>query len=127
MVIDDMAQSRQSGSQYCGIFLPDQTLTGIADFMVERRTGDCTVGYISLLMIAGPYRNQGIGSQILRAIERVIWSGSQSESIMVSVQVNNSAAIRFWERHEYRIIGSPELQPDRTTVFHLRKDRCESD
>lgn len=43
-------------------------------------------------------------------------------SILAGVQTNNKPAIEFWKRMGYKIVSEPQLLPDRTIAFKLRKD-----
>lgn len=150
MVLGDIGLSQACGGLYCGIYSvargdADDTdrnenelsalvrarprplagagrMIGIVDYVPGNYEGDPHAAYISLLMIAAPFRRQGIGQAVVEAIEKEIRRDAQVNTILAGVQVNNPQAIRFWQRNGYRVIGGPELMPDRTTVYHLRKD-----
>ncbi len=122
MVLGDIGLSRACGGLFCGVHMSDGRMIGIVDYVPGNYEGDPHAAYISLLMIAAPFRRQGVGQAALEAIEREIRRDAQVSAILAGVQVNNPQAIRFWQRNGYRIVGGPELMPDRTTVYHLRKD-----
>ncbi|MDO9333882.1 MAG: GNAT family N-acetyltransferase [Dehalococcoidales bacterium] len=78
--------------------------------------------FISLIMIATPFRKQGIGTETIQLIEREIKKDAHVTEIRSAVQENNPRATKFWQKNGYRIVGKPELRPDNTTVFQLRKN-----
>jgi RimJ/RimL family protein N-acetyltransferase len=122
MVEQDIADSQQIGGIFNGVYLADGTLIGVVDFVPQGWAGDPQCAYLSLLMIAQPYRGQGIGAAVVQLIEGKIRENPGITTIHAGVQVNNPGAIRFWERHGYHIVSGPELHPDQTTAFRLRKD-----
>jgi GNAT superfamily N-acetyltransferase len=73
-------------------------------------------------MIAASFRNQGIGKAVVKAVENEIRKDPQVTTILSGVQENNPLAVQFWHKNGYRIVSGPELLPDETTVFCLRKD-----
>ena len=80
------------------------------------------LAFIELLMIAAPFRNQGIGRAVVEAVEDEIRKDAGVSTILSGVQVNNPGAVRFWQRNGYRIASEPKLRPDQTTTVDLRKD-----
>jgi ribosomal protein S18 acetylase RimI-like enzyme len=123
MVLCDIETSHREGGQFCGIFETDDRMVGVVDFVPCGFEGDPHHGFLSLLMIAAPYRNQGIGQAVVTLIEDEIERNPQITAIFSGVQVNNPQAVRFWQRNGYRIVSGPELQGDGTTAFRLRKGR----
>jgi len=119
MVLGDIMQSQACGGLYCGIYSMGERMIGIVDYVPGGYEGDPHVAYIALLMIAAPFRRQGVGQAVVEAIEEEIRRDPQVNTILAGVQVNNPHAVRFWQRNGYRIVGGPELMPDRTTVYHL--------
>ena len=122
MVHKDIEISQQQGGIFCGIFNTDRTMIGIVDYVPRDFEGDRHSAFLSLLMIAAPCRKRGIGAAVVAAIEDEIKKDKKVTTILSGVQVNNPQAVQFWQRHGYQITGGPELMPDQTTVFHLRKD-----
>ncbi len=122
MIRADLALSRAAGGLFCGIFDPAGAMLGVVDFVPAGYEGHPAHGFIELLMIAQPQRGRGLGARVLRAVEAEIGRPPQVTAILAGVQVNNPAAIRFWDRMGYKIVGGPELQPDGTTVWYLRKE-----
>lgn len=122
MVLKDIELSKDEGGVFCGIYAADEKMIGIVDFVPRGFHGDSHTAFLSLVMIATPFRQQGIGKAVVQAIENEIKKDSQITTILSGVQVNNPRAMKFWQSNGYRIVSGPELMPDQTTVFGLRKD-----
>lgn len=58
----------------------------------------------------------------MEAIENEIKKNAEIDKILSGVQVNNSKAVRFWQRNGYHIVSEPKLYPDQTTAVDLRKN-----
>jgi ribosomal protein S18 acetylase RimI-like enzyme len=121
MVTSDIETSHRQGGIFCGIHTACGRMVGVVDFILRGFEGDPNVAYFSLLMLAASHRNRGLGTEIIELVEKEM-ADAYVKTILSSVQVNNPRALRFWQMNEYRIVGGPELQPDQTTVLHLRKD-----
>jgi ribosomal protein S18 acetylase RimI-like enzyme len=122
MVLQDIGISKGYGGSFCGIYAAGGKMIGIFDYVPAGFEGDAQAAYLSLLMIGAPFRGQGVGRAVVEAVEAHIRRDPGIRRILAGVQVNNPAAIRFWQRNGYRIVSGPELMPDQTTVYHLRKD-----
>jgi ribosomal protein S18 acetylase RimI-like enzyme len=122
MVLKDIEISQGDGCIFCGIFSADREMIGVVDYVPSNYRGDPRSAYISLLMIAKPYRSRGIGEAVVEAVEIEIKRDAQVRVIIAGVQVNNPKAVKFWQKHGYQIVSGPELMPDQTTVFGLRKE-----
>jgi len=122
MVVKDIENSQREGGVFCGVFSADAEMIGVVDFVPSGFEGGPHIAFISLLMIVPPFRNQGKGGKIVELVESEIRKNAQVTAILSGVQANNTKAIRFWRKNGYRIVGGPELQPDQTTTFRLRKD-----
>jgi len=123
MVQADLKLSKDMNGVFCGIF-DRQTgeMLGIVDFVSQGYQGRSGLAYLSLLMIASPWRSHGLGALVVSAVEAEIRKSGQVQSIEAGVQVNNPGAIRFWQRMGYRIVSEAKLHADGTTAFDLRKD-----
>jgi ribosomal protein S18 acetylase RimI-like enzyme len=121
MVRADWQLAQDMGSQFCGIYIEGDKLVGIADYLLSGYEGNPQTAYLSLLMIAYPYRNLGLGAQVATWIEAQARQLPGVTAIEAGVQVNNPGAIRFWQRQGYAIVSGPHEMPDQTTAFHLRK------
>ena len=124
MVLDDLELSKKEGGIFCGIYIDDEMI-GIVDFVPDNFEGNPKNAVISLLMISSSYRRKGIGRNVVNVVENEILKNRSIEAILSGVQVNNESAIDFWVKMGYKIFSGPELMPDTTIVFGLRKDiRC---
>jgi ribosomal protein S18 acetylase RimI-like enzyme len=122
MVLKDIEISKEQSGIFCGIYTADGKMIGIVDYVPCNWEGDPQAAFLSLLMIAAPFRKQGVGTAVVAALENEIRKDAQITIIFSGVQVNNPQAIKFWQRHGYRIVSGPKLYPDQTTAFDLRKD-----
>ncbi len=122
MVRTDLEISRKEGGIFCGIYKADGEMIGIIDYVPSFYLQNPCHAFLELLMIAAPYRKQGVGKAIVEAIENEIRKDAKVNTIFSGVQVNNPQAIRFWLRNGYRIVSEPKLHPDQTTAVDLRKD-----
>jgi ribosomal protein S18 acetylase RimI-like enzyme len=122
MVAQDIDHSRGDGGVFCGIFDRAGQMIGIVDYIPHSFEGNPQHAFLSLLMIAQPYRRSGLGSEVVRMVEQAVMQNPQVTAILSAVQVNNPAAIRFWRHQGYAIVSEPELQPDGTTTVRLRKE-----
>ena len=122
MVLQDIEHSRREGSQYCVIAISTGQTIGVLDYLPSHFEGFPEQAFISLLMIAAPYRRRGIGHQVIRQIEVEFQKNGQVRTIITAVQVNNPQALRFWQKNGYRIVCGPEMQPDTTVTSQLRKN-----
>ena len=122
MVLKDLEISNSESGIFCGIYLADGKMIGVIDYVPHQYLGNPQAAFLSLLMIAAPFRNQGIGKAVVEAVENEIKKDAQITVIFSGVQVNNPQAIQFWQRNGYRIVSEPKLYPDRTTAVDLRKD-----
>lgn len=122
MVLKDIEISKAEGGVFCGIYTTDRKMIGVIDYVLSSYKGDVHTAFLELLMIAAPYRKQGIGKAVVEAFEDEIRKNAQVTVILSGVQVNNPQAIRFWQRNGYRIVSEPKLHADQTTAVDLRKD-----
>lgn len=122
MVLKDIEISKSYGGLFCGIYTVEGKMIGVIDYVLGNFEGNPHAAYLSLLMIAAPFRNQGIGKAVVQAIEGEIERNVQVDKILAGVQVNNPKAIQFWQQNGYRIVSGPKSYPDQTTAFDLQKD-----
>ena len=122
MVRKDMELSRQEGGIYRGVFAADGRMIGVVDYLPRNFEGASHTAFISLLLIASPFRRQGIGTGVVEFVENEIRKDRRITIILSGVQANNDGGLQFWRKQGYRIVSGPELQPDRTITFRLQKD-----
>ena len=121
MILDDFKISEDEGGIYCGIFIHG-IMIGVIVFVLSGFEGNSSHAYLSLLMISADYRRQGIGKDVVKAVEKEILKNSTIKSIFAGVQTNNKYAITFWEKNGYKIVSAPQVMPDTTITFRLQKD-----
>ena len=95
MVLKDLKLSRDESGCFCGIYQTDGSIAGVVDFVPENFEGENGVSFISLLMIAAPFRNQGLGTKVINMVEDEITNNFHSGTIHVAVQTNNPGALCF--------------------------------
>jgi len=122
MVLKDIEISKEEGGLFCGIYTADGKMIGVVDYVPNHYEGNAHAAYLSLLMIAAPFRSQGVGQAVFEAVENQIRKDAQVSTFFAGVQVNNPQTIKFWQARGFRIISGPTLMPDQTTVFGLQKD-----
>lgn len=122
MVCADYETSQRNGGQFCGIYDASEQLLGIVDYIPCGFAGQPDAAFIELLMIAAPFRNKGLGRAVVATIEQIVRKNPQVTAIFAGVQVNNPAALRFWQTCGYAVVSDPEPQPDGTIAWMLRKD-----
>ena len=122
MVLQDLEISKNISGIFCGVHTPDGKMIGVIDYVPRNYKGNSRAAYLSLLMIASPHRNCGIGETVVDAIESEIKKDTCVTVIYAGVQVNNPRAMRFWQRMGYRTVSEPKLYPDKTIAVDLQKD-----
>lgn len=121
MVLADLKHSQEQEGSFCGIHDPAGTLVGVIDVVPHNFAGNPTHAFITLLMIGQPFRQRGLGSQVVEAMEQELGRNPQVEVVLSAVQVNNSAGLRFWQRQGYYITSDPTFQTDGTITVTLKK------
>jgi len=119
MVLADLAQSREYNGIFYGIYIAGQ-LCGVLDLTASGWQGREDTAYINLLMIARDAPGQGLGSRVLADTEQRLAQQGIAR-ICAGVQVNNPAALRFWQAHGFQITSHPHLQLDGTTTVDIEK------
>lgn len=122
MVSQDIALSKSGGGVFCGIYTAHGRMVGVIDYIPCGYCGAQDTAYLELLMIAAPYRNQGIGKAVVEAIENEIQKNAGVTTILSGVAVNNLHAIEFWQSNGYQIVSGPKYYPGQGTGYDLRKD-----
>jgi ribosomal protein S18 acetylase RimI-like enzyme len=122
MVLKDIEISKAEGGIFCGIYTANREMIGVIDYVPSHYKGEPQTAFLELLMIAAPFRKQGIGKAVVEAFEDEIRKYPGVNTILSGVQVNNPQAMQFWQRNGYRIVSEPILHPDQTTAVDLRKE-----
>lgn len=118
MVQVDLQLSASQNGVFCGIYNPDGVMVGVLDVIPQYEP---SAAFLELLMIGAPYRSQGLGEAVVRALEDETRKNPTITAIRAGVQVNNPGAVRFWKRMGFQIVGGPKLI-DQTTCYDLLKD-----
>ena len=74
--------------------------------------------YVEMLWVAGPLRDQGIGSRMLAQAEEFARSRG---GVAVQLTSSGTRALPFYARHGYEIVAEVEGFPPGATEHHLRK------
>ena len=100
----------------------DQALVGIADVQLQSTISD--TGRIALLLIGGPYQQQGYGSAAADLLETALFGEPEIEFVMAGVPETSPLGQRFWQCRGYHPSGSTTHDPQtsRTTIW-LAKPR----
>jgi GNAT superfamily N-acetyltransferase len=121
MVTRDIEDTYKEGGVFKGIYTGIK-LIGVVSYITRGFAGKLSDACLYLLMIVPSFRNKGLGTKIIEIIEKEILSDTKITAILAGVQVNNPLGLKFLRKNGYRVTSGPELMPDGTTVFHLRKD-----
>ena len=122
MVLKDIELSKAEGGIFCGIFTAGGRMIGVIDYVPRDYRGQPDTAFLALLMIALPFRKQGIGRAVVEAFENEVRKDPKVSTIFSGVQVNNPQAVQFWQRNGYRIVSEPKLYPDQSIAVDLQKD-----
>ncbi len=95
MVQQEFEMSQREGGRFYGIYTSEGTMIGVIDFNPANFEGNPQHAFLSLLMIAAPYRQYGLGKQIVKWIQAEIKKDGQVRTIFSVVQINNPGALRF--------------------------------
>jgi len=120
MIYNDFKLSKEEGGTFCGIFFNGKMI-GVIDFVPGNYDGNPENAYLTLLMISAGHRRNGIGREVVSAVEKQIFKNRNIKCICAGVQTNNKPAIAFWLKMGYKIVGGPKLMPDTTIVYRLKK------
>ncbi len=122
MALADVQLSRDNKGVFCGIFDSHEQMMGVLDYVPSGYKDVPEDAFLELLMIAKPYRNQGLGAAVVAWFEQAVTADPIILRIRSGVQANNPDGIRFWERMGYRVVSEPELHSDQTTAVDLLKE-----
>lgn len=90
------------------------------------QTSEGIILYIITLGVLAPYRNEGLGKALLgRSLETVRESLPEVGRARLHVQVSNTDAIRFYEKHGFEIVETIEnyylkTEPRHAVVLELK-------
>jgi len=117
---EDLAHFAALGAETWVIEKDAQT-AGLAAWIPAGYEGRPEQAYLELMMIGRPWRSQGLGSQVMLALQaRLRENGCRV--LFAHVQVNNPRGQAFWLRCGFRVEGEAQAQPDGTVTVRLRLD-----
>jgi ribosomal protein S18 acetylase RimI-like enzyme len=122
MVLRDLQTSKEQGGLYCGIYTRDGQIVGVLEYVPHTFKGNPSCAFVELLMIARPFRGKGLGRDVVHWLEGTVCLNPRVTTILTAVQLNNSAALGFWQRNGFAILSEAALQDDGTTTVVLRKE-----
>ncbi len=99
----------------------DHLLVGVADVHIEAMMSDTAT--VALLLIGGPYQQQGYGSEAADLLEQALFIEPEVDFIMAGVAEGSGVGLRFWQRRGYQYGGSTTHDPEteRTTIWLAKK------
>lgn len=103
----------------------DDEPVGFASFTMERGSFelDVTRGFLSNLYVTHAYRNRGVGTALLEAVESELASRG-AEVLALEAMANNEAARRFYRRNgyePYRVAMERRLAGEHENDTHTRE------
>lgn len=115
------AQNTEGRMLYAIERCSDNMLIGFADVQLEATMSDTAT--ITLLLIGGPYQQQGYGSEAARLLEQALFAEPDVEFIMAGVAESSEVGRRFWHGRGYQFSGTTTHDPDssRTTLWLARR------
>jgi GNAT superfamily N-acetyltransferase len=120
MVRADIEHSKNENGRYCCIRNSSGHIVGVLDFIPITKEPDTS--FLSLMMIAAPWRRRGYGKATVAALEKYLIVLYKTKRIKSAVQTNNTDAIQFWKKAGYNIDNKPEHRPDKTIVYNMSKE-----
>lgn len=76
--------------------------------------------WIGLLVIGKPWQRQGLGEEVITAIERRLALEGRHE-VWLNVMTPNEGARRFWDRCGYRVVQEDRDQDGRAVVMMVKR------
>ncbi len=115
------AEASDGRTLYAIVRSEDRALIGMADVQVEAMMS--ATATIALLLIGGPYQQQGYGSDAADLLEQALCSTPNVEFIMAGVAASSLLGQRFWQSRGFLYSGSTSHDPltSRTTVWLAKR------
>lgn len=120
MVLKDIKHSKEEKGKYCGIWDLKGNLMGIVDFVPLLADGESS--FLSLIIISVDYRDKGLGSKVVQALEQYLKTRYSVKRILSAVQTTNRKAICFWKKCGYTVETILEKRRDETVIFKMGKE-----
>lgn len=104
-----------------GTFNPGQRSAVPVGFIIAERSGRGS-GHIITIDVLPEARGQGIGSQLLLAVEDRL-RAAHVHAVILETAVDNKAALSFYKRHQYTVVKTiPRYYSNGVDAFVLKKD-----
>lgn len=117
----DLAEAiSDEGRHILGIYLHDEVVGVIDLHLAEPEPFDVRIG---LILVAEPYRGQGLGSWALRILEAWLARDTPTEAVVVSVTAQDHDAQRFLLSNDYVFTGQSTRVLMGTTRLRLLEMR----
>ena len=117
-----LAAQQTDGRTLFAILRRDEpTLIGMADVQIEATMSDTAT--IAMLLIGGPYQQQGYGSEAAELLEQALCTTPGVEFVMAGVAEASELGQRFWQSRGYQYSGSTTHDPltSRSTVWLAKR------
>ncbi|MGH9501308.1 MAG: GNAT family N-acetyltransferase [Terriglobales bacterium] len=89
---------------------------------IVAETGSRGIGHVITIDVIPQARTRGIGSQLLQASEDRL-RAAHCHALILESAVDNKAALSFYKRHRYTVIGTlPRYYSNGVDAFVLKKD-----
>ncbi|PLS78230.1 MAG: hypothetical protein CYG59_19625 [Chloroflexi bacterium] len=117
----EAAQQTDGRTLYAILRREGQTLIGMADVQIEATMSDTAT--IALLLIGGPYQQQGYGSEAADLLEQALCTTPGVEFMMAGVAESSEVGQRFWQSRGFQYSGSTTHDPvtSRSTVWLAKR------
>ena len=115
------AQQTDGRTLYAIVRREGHTLIGMADVQIEATMSDTAT--IALLLIGGPYQQQGYGSEAADLLEQALCTTPEVEFVMAGVAESSEVGQRFWQSGGYQYSGATTHDPltSRSTVWLAKR------
>jgi len=110
-------------TDYNSIGLVAKTDSDIAGFIISQVEieNDKPFGHIITINVASPYRRKGIGTQMLKEIEKILKEKGVNEC-QLEVREDNSAALKLYQKSGYQKIAKLEKYYGNKHGLSLKKN-----
>lgn len=98
---------------FCGIYINNK-LVGIIKGRIENKV--LAELWILSIIFLEEYRNKGIGTEVLVAIEKNFYNNYRIKHFCTLVINNNTRAKSFWEKNGYNLVRAAKVESDENSM-----------